>query len=344
MDTAARCILASIFLALSFLSEMLYSSVKECNRVRMINTDEEKKRRGFSGLILDNYRMSRSSLKTAKTVFFLLLFYTLYNLISGKIENHVTVLILTALISFFAVFLAGGYIAHSLARAKADDIIRSLSFFAFLIIIVCAPVTALSYALSLPIAMLLPRKVRENDSYTEEELTDIIEKAEDEGIIEEEEREIIHSALTFGEELVADAMRDIKEVFMLPLGAGKSEIIKEASEKGYSRVPLYKSDKNTVSGILRVRDYLAAHISDENADMRRYTVSPIYVSPESRLITVMNEMKKRRLHMAVVRNKERVILGIITMEDILEVLVGDIYDEDDGGKGKQTPQSGGDKE
>jgi hypothetical protein len=134
--------------------------------------------------------MSRSSLKTAKTVFFLLLFYTLYTLISGKLENHVTVLILTALISFFAVFLAGGYIAHSLARAKADDIIRSLSFFAFLIIIVCAPVTALSYALSLPIAMLLPRKVRENDSYTEEELTDIIEKAEDEGIIEEEEREI----------------------------------------------------------------------------------------------------------------------------------------------------------
>ena len=78
--------------------------------------------------------------------------------------------------------------------------------------------------------------------------------------------------------------------------------------------------------------------------MRRYTVSPIYVSPESRLITVMNEMKKRRLHMAVVRNKERVILGIITMEDILEVLVGDIYDEDDGGKEKVTPQSGGDKE
>ena len=131
---------------------------------------------------------------------------------------------------------------------------------------------------------------------------------------------------------------------MLPSGADNSEIIKEASEKGYSRVPLYRSDKNTVSGILRARDYLAALISDENADMRRYTVSPIYVSPESILITVMNEMKKRRLHMAVVRNKERVILGIITMEDILEVLVGDIYDEDDGGKGKQTPQSGGDAE
>ena len=99
-----------------------------------------------------------------------------------------------------------------------------------------------------------------------------------------------------------------------------------------------------ISGILRARDYLAAHIVNENTDIRRYIVSPIYVSPESRLITVMNEMKKRRLHMAIGRDKERTVLGIITMEDILETLVGDIYDEDDSRNGVKDPSSlGGDE-
>jgi CBS domain containing-hemolysin-like protein len=171
-------------------------------------------------------------------------------------------------------------------------------------------------------------KKNEDQGMTEEELISIIEEAEEEGDIDKEESDLIKSAIEFGDLTVEDIFTPRIDITALPADSDKATIAKTFSESGYSRIPLYSGSLDNVTGILYYKDFYARayHTSVPVTDI----VKPVmYVAKTQQVNDLMKELQEKQLHMAVVTDEFGSTAGIVTLEDILEEIVGEIWDEHD---------------
>ena len=177
---------------------------------------------------------------------------------------------------------------------------------------------------------LLAKLFKKNDDQgmTEEELISIIEEAEEEGDIDKEESDLIKSAIEFGDLEVGDIFTPRLDITSLPKGADKDTVAKTFSESGYSRLPVYDGDIDNVIGILYYKDfYTVAYKTNVSIDE---IIKPvIYVAKTQPVNELMKELQEKQLHMAVVTDEFGSTAGIVTLEDILEEIVGEIWDEHD---------------
>ena len=177
---------------------------------------------------------------------------------------------------------------------------------------------------------LLAKLFKKNDDQgmTEEELISIIEEAEEEGDIDKEESDLIKSAIEFGDLEVGDIFTPRIDITSLPKGADKDTVAKTFSESGYSRLPVYDGDIDNVIGILYYKDfYTVAYKTNVSIDE---IIKPvIYVAKTQPVNELMKELQEKQLHMAVVTDEFGSTAGIVTLEDILEEIVGEIWDEHD---------------
>lgn len=157
---------------------------------------------------------------------------------------------------------------------------------------------------------------------SDESIKNLAALSESEGIIKSIEREIIHKVFRFGDSKIEDVMVPMSEVFYLSKNYTTKEASKIITERGFTRIPFI--DKNEkVSGLLYSKDLLI-----EKGDSIMSLMKPAFVvSIKSDVTDTFNEMKRKRIHMAIVKNKNGQHVGIVTLEDILEQLVGDIHDE-----------------
>ena len=170
---------------------------------------------------------------------------------------------------------------------------------------------------------------KKEPSFTDDELTDIVETVEEEGGLEHEESSIIRSAIEFGDLKVSDIYRPIDKVVSLSVRLPEKEIREALISVKYSRVPLYRDNPKSFIGFLRAEEYLVAVLGGRHPDIKRFISSPLYVSADTPLATAFEEMGKRRCHLLFVRGEGKRTLGIVTMEDLLESIVGEINDSDD---------------
>jgi CBS domain containing-hemolysin-like protein len=171
-------------------------------------------------------------------------------------------------------------------------------------------------------------KSSDDKGITEEELISIIEEAEEEGDIDKEESDLIKSAIEFGDLTVEDIFTPRIDITALPADSDKATIAKTFSESGYSRIPLYSGSLDNVTGILYYKDFYARayHTSVPVTDI----VKPVmYVAKTQQVNDLMKELQEKQLHMAVVTDEFGSTAGIVTLEDILEEIVGEIWDEHD---------------
>jgi len=171
-------------------------------------------------------------------------------------------------------------------------------------------------------------KSKDDQGMTEEELISIIEEAEEEGDIDKEESDLIKSAIEFGDLEVGDIFTPRIDLTALPIDSTKDVIAKTFTESGYSRIPMYEGDIDNIVGILYYKDfYFKAY--NTNVTVESILKPVIYVAINQQVNDLMRDLQEKQLHLAIVTDEFGSTAGIVTLEDILEEIVGEIWDEHD---------------
>lgn len=171
-------------------------------------------------------------------------------------------------------------------------------------------------------------KKDEDSGMTEEELISIIEEAEEEGNIDEEESSLIKSAIEFNDLEVGDIFTPRIDITAVENDVSKEELERIFSESGYSRIPIYEGDLDNITGIIYYKDFFTT-VYKRSAPISDIVKPVIYVTKSMKINDLLKELQEKQLHLAVVTDEYGSTAGIVTLEDILEEIVGEIWDEHD---------------
>lgn len=226
-----------------------------------------------------------------------------------------------------AVLIFGEILPKSYAKENSEKVTMS---FAAPLNVVMAVLTPLVWVFTKLQSLVKSKKGEEDTpSVTQEELKFIIEEIEDEGVLKESESELLQSALEFQEITVDEILTPRVDLVAADVNDSVDEIKALFMEHRYSRIPIYEKTVDSIIGILSERDFFRELINGNEVDVRALTRKTIFV-PEKQLISsLMHELQMSKIHMAVVTDSYGGTVGIVTLEDIVEELVGEIWDEKD---------------
>ena len=229
------------------------------------------------------------------------------------------------------VYLFAEMLPKSLAKARAEEIALIFSGFMVLLVKLLTPVSAIFSGIS----GALSRFIADDGSgtVTEEDLISIIETIEDEGVLDPEQMELVNSAMEFRDKRAKDVMIPIEFVEAVPSSIPTGELVRIATALSYSRLPVYEGSRDNIVGILPVNLFLSCHVAGKPMPLRKLLMKPYVFDSNTEISVLLQRMRLNKLHMVFVVDENRKKLGIITMEDLLEELVGDIQDESDLGEG-----------
>ncbi len=165
---------------------------------------------------------------------------------------------------------------------------------------------------------------------SEEEVKILIEEGGEQGVFEPEERELIHSVFEFTDTFVKEVMVPAPQMVTIGINMTVDEIEKIVSEEKYSRYPVVGKDINDIKGVLNVKDFYNSVLKDrEKFNLKRLIKPPLFIPEMMKISNLMREMQKKRFHLAIVVDEYGVVSGLVTMEDLIEEIVGEIRDEYD---------------
>ncbi len=193
---------------------------------------------------------------------------------------------------------------------------------------VVLPVT-LTIGLLLSIVGLAEKEEAAQD-HPSEAVDALLEAGEEEGILEESDRELVRSVVEFGDKVVREVMTPRPQMFAVPETTSLEEFTREVREHGFSRVPVYRGSLDEVTGIAFARDLLEVQDVDAARTQVRELVRPGMFVPETKKVNeLLREMQRQKQHMSIVIDEYGNVAGLVTIEDLLEAIVGNIEDEHD---------------
>ena len=196
------------------------------------------------------------------------------------------------------------------------------------LMIVLTPIVFLFIKLK-ELAIKVAGNKNEQPSVTEDELKQIVENIEGEGVLEEDESEMVQSVLDFDDKTVLEVLTPRVDMTAIDIMESPEKLKHIIIESRYSRIPVYKDTIDHIIGILHTRDYLEDLANGVEPNIGKLIQTPYFVFNNQKLSKILSDLKRKRLHIAVVTDEYGGTLGIVTMEDLLEEIVGDIWDEDE---------------
>ncbi len=181
----------------------------------------------------------------------------------------------------------------------------------------------------------LMKKAKRDDDVTEEEIIDMVNEGHEHGVLKKNEAEMINNIFEFGEKQAHDIMTHRKSIIAIDCNSTVQETFDFIINESFSRYPVYEGDIDNIIGILHIRDLLKVYVNEESRsktlkDMQQDILFEAYCIPETRNISLLfKEMQYKKIHIAIVVDEYGQTTGIVTMEDILEEIVGNILDEYD---------------
>ena len=237
------------------------------------------------------------------------------------------------LLTTIIVYLFAEMLPKSLAKVRSEEIALLFSFSMMCLIRLMTPVSFMFSGISAILSKVF--KADNNDAMTEEDLINIIETIEDEGVLEPEKQALVNSAMEFGTKLAEDIMIPIEEVVSVPATMPMDQLAEYVKTLSHSRLPVYEGSKDNIVGILPVNIFMTRYVMKKPFLMRKILIKPYVFDRKTEVPQLLQRMRLNKLHMVFICDENRRKLGVITMEDILEELVGDIQDESDAGEGLQ---------
>lgn len=255
----------------------------------------------------------------AMTTFATLLFTSLFE---GNLALSISMTALTIMILLFAEILP-----KVLAKQHPESFAIFFTPFLMVFRFLFAPIAML---MSLAEEVIL-KQGDAKVTATEDELVEIVQTIEMEGVLDQEERELIESAISFDDKTVREIMKPRDQVVFLFDNASPEQILNAVSTHKFSRIPVISYEGLTAIGIIRERDVLECLLHNKDIAMENLLRPVSYISQRQRLQNALEKLQKSREHMAIVVEtmKNKNFVGIVTLEDILEEIVGEIYDEYD---------------
>ena len=229
------------------------------------------------------------------------------------------------------ILICGEIVPKNVAKQHADGVARVVAIPTRILTLLLSPIVALVMILLFILRKIWGKDFVEGEpTVSEEELSSIIETVEEEGVIDEEQSELLQSALEFDSITVEKIMTPRVNVTALDIDAEESELRALISDNTqFSRLPVYEESIDNIIGILSLTRYYKAGIDAENPDIRSLLLKPCKLHKTMKLPAALAKLREQKMHLAIVIDEFGGTLGVVTMEDILEELVGDIWDDTD---------------
>ncbi len=262
----------------------------------------------------------------------------------GDLMNAVSVIVLILLLTFVMCVFTELF-PRRIAVLHSDGIAMHSAGFALFIIALTRPVTAVASGFVYIMLRIFRQKIEyDYNEYSEEDIVSMLEAGQEKGELKEEGKKMITGVFAFDDLLAYEVMTPRTDVFAIDINDPAEEYIDELMELRYSRIPVYEDDSDNIIGILYIKDYLiqARNSGFENVDIRSILRKPYFVPDTKNIDSLFVELQKSKQHIAILIDEYGGFSGIVTMEDIIEEVMGDIddeYDEEDPVIQKLSPDT-----
>lgn len=231
--------------------------------------------------------------------------------------------VLTTVIAVPIVFLFGESLPKAIARRFADEWTMHASIIFVPFIVIVYPLSFLFKILIVGFKKIF--KFKEDNIFSASDFEDVIESIEEKGIISEDSSDIILSSLEFSETIVKDVITPKGSIVAYDLkNYSRAKFHDFLVKTNFSRIPLYEGKIDNIVGVVVVREYIRQFVENPKTDIRKVMSEPYFVNSKISLTKMIEGFKKKGTHMAFVRDEKRNLFGMVTMEDVLEELVGQI--------------------
>lgn len=318
------CIIGSNYFSSS---EMAYSS---CNRLRLESArDGGSKRASIAVRIIDRFDDTLSAI---------LIGNNLVNIAASSIGSVLVILIagddryawVSTVVITVLVIIFGETMPKIIAKNSANRIALSHAYFVRGLTIILMPLIWVVVGLT----KLITSGFKGEEAGSDEEaaameLSSIIETAEDEDVLDEDRSELVQAAIDFSDVMASEVMTARVDVVALDIDDDWNEQLATIDSAPYSRIPVYEDSIDNVIGVLYLNHFLKALTDEKNPDIRSMLMPPCYVYKTMKMPAVLNELRRAKQHLAIVTDEYGGTLGVLSMEDVLEQLVGEIWDDTD---------------
>ena len=260
--------------------------------------------------------------------------------IPASVLDTISLVVVTIILSYFTLVF-GELVPKRIAMQKSMEMARLSCRVVSAIATIAKPVVKLLSLSTNGVLRLLRMKTDvEEEQVTEDEIRMMIDLGNESGSINEDEKELLHNVFDFSDQTVSDVMTHAADVESISVDATREEVLDTIRSTGLSRFPVYGEDESDILGVLNTRDFLVDWVSDGTKSVRDL-MRPAYLVPESLSADdLLRDMQIKKIHLAVVLDEYGELAGVITVEDLLEEIVGNIYDEFDPAEPQEMEQLG----
>lgn len=324
-DGISQVAILIILLIMSAFFSACEAAFNDYSRIRMKNLACSNNKKAELVIRLDE--------KSDSLISTILIFNSTFNITAASLAVYIFsknfesngIAISTTLI-LLAILIFGELIPKGLAQFAPEKFAMFAAPIMSIFIFLCSPINTVIAALKKMFYKLFETEIQ--PSITEDELRTMIDEVENEGVINKNESDLIRSAIEFNETVVEDIYTPRIEI----VGIEEDESLDEIKEKflvsGYSRLPVFQGDMDNIVGVLHEKDFYQA-LSRKEKDIKKLVSKIIYITPNKKISELLKELQRSKAHMAAVIDEYGGTEGIVTMEDIIEELVGEIWDEHD---------------
>ena len=316
------CIICSAFFSSS---ETAYTTV---NKIRLQQyADQGNKRAKTALFIAENYDRTLTTILIGNNIVNIAassMATVLFVKYLGPAGAAISTAVMTVLILIF-----GEVLPKSFAKESSEKLALGFAGLMRLLMTIFWPVVFLFIQLKKGVKRLSPLKKEESPSVTEQELKYIVESIEGEGVLEKQEGELVQHALEFDEKTVQEVLTPRVDMITIDLEDSLQTNIDLVLKERFSRIPVCRGSSDRIVGILHTKDLLEALVRRETVDLPAMVQPVLFVYKTKKLSALLTDLKRSKSHVAIVTDDYGGTVGMVTMEDLLEELVGDIWDEDE---------------
>lgn len=341
MDDGSRStwLIVILLLFAAMLFAVMETAFASVSRVRLKTGAENGDKRAVKALyVTENFERAITTLLICTNIVHL----ATASIVTVYVTRRwgVSAVSISTLVTTLVVFFFGEMLPKSIARKYSEPLSLSTAGALCVLMAVLRPLSALLSWIGNAFAK--STKGDELTSVTEDDLYDIIEDMAEEGKIDEEQGNLISSALQFGDVTVESILTSRVDVAAIDIDMPQEEILAFIKEQNHSRLPVYEGTIDNIIGILHIRRYIRHYIrKGEALDVRPLLYDPYFIHQSTKIDDLLQIMSRKKINIAVVTDNYGGTLGIVTDEDILEELVGEIWDEDDRAVRNVVPMTDG---
>ena len=307
--------------------EMAYSTA---NLIRMRNYADDKVRGARRALqICENYDKTLTTVLVANNLINIACTTIAAYLFAQLITSPVLSNILNTVIMTILILICCEILPKSFAKMKPEVFAMRFSLIMRGTIIVLTPITWIFMQIQ-NIALKSSRKSNEKSpTITEDELESIIDKMEEEGVINSDDASLIQGVLDLDRKTAYDIMTHRVDISAVDFSSSPKEVYDVFVQTKYSRLPVYKGDIDHIVGIINLKDFIPEYVNNEKFNIKSVIVQPVYITETMCVDDIIRKMQKEKKHIAMVLDEHGGTSGLVSFEDALEEMVGEIYDESD---------------